>query len=78
MSGKSAGKKRNRAAQSEPHGYQEHPGERAEKDRKTRGPGRNRPAADTGERQRVTEKMRDLEQRRRDKEAPGRDKEAPR
>lgn len=65
MSGKGEGKKRNRAAQSEQHGFQERPLEQA-----------SRPAAgepggaeiEKSEKQRVLEKMRDLEERRRQKE----------
>ena len=63
MSGKSEGKERNRAAQSEQHGYQE------PKDIKATSPVRepvaeeaNRPSA----KRRVLDKIRDLERRRRD------------
>ncbi len=65
MSGKGEGKKRNRAAQSEQHGFQERPLEQA-----------SRPAAgeaggaelEKPEKPRALEKMRDLEERRRQKE----------
>lgn len=66
MSGKGAGKKRNRAAQSDQHGYQERPGEKAGK----------QGAGDSGsadrnsrqvEKQRVIDKLRDLQKRRQKK-----------
>lgn len=66
MSGKDEGKKRNREAQSQQHGFQESPIERARKP----GPGES---GGTGiesgaEKERVLEKMRELEERRRQRE----------
>lgn len=71
MSGKGAGKKRNRAAQSEQHGYQERPGEIAGKPEaeETRGSGLGKRLS---EKQRVIDKLHDLEKRRREK-AEGQD-----
>lgn len=65
MSGKGAGKKRNRAAQSEPHGVQENPESRASKPAAGRAPGS--PEKNTGERQRVLDKLRSLQKRELDK-----------
>ncbi len=63
MSGKGEGKKRNRAAQSEQHGFQERPLEKAEKPVREEGnPGENQ------EKPRVVEKLRNLEKRRRQQE----------
>ena len=62
MSGKSEGKKRNRAAQSEQHGYQETPEDIA------RQPGLGEAGGatiETREKERVLEKMRRLEEKRR-------------
>lgn len=64
MSGKGSGKKRNRAAQGEPHGYHERPSDIAS--------GGGRPSSGSkesrNEKQRTIDKLRDLERRRRDKE----------
>lgn len=60
MSGKADGKRRNRAAQSEPHGYQEYPEERAGKPVGRKGRG-----APGNEKQRLADKLRLLEERRR-------------
>ncbi|MHB8859934.1 MAG: hypothetical protein ACYC6Z_10710 [Thermoleophilia bacterium] len=65
MSGKGAGKKRNRAAQSEQHGYQGRPGDAAAK---RGGKTRNAPLEDTSERERIMEKLRELDERRREEE----------
>lgn len=64
MSGKGSGKKRNRAAQSEQHGFQQPLSEKAGSDAK----GKTGGDRDAGEGQRVREKLKDLEQRRRDRE----------
>lgn len=64
MSGKGAGKKRNRAAQSDQHGYQERPGDIAGK--QDGAGGINRDKQSSGK-QRILEKLRDLEKRRREK-----------
>ena len=66
MSGKGVGKKRNRAAQSEQHGYQERPGDKASKPRG--GKSRGAPLEETGERERIMEKLRELDKRRREEE----------
>lgn len=66
MSGKGAGKKRNRAAQSEQHGYQERPEEVASKPEVGEAGGAN--LEEKTEKQRVIEKLRDLEKRRRERE----------
>lgn len=65
MSGKSAGKKRNRAAQSEQHGFQENPADIAGKNNDRAGDEHRGPGS---EKQRASEKLRDLERRRRDRE----------
>lgn len=66
MSGKGAGKKRNRAAQSEQHGYQEPQVDQSNKPGtgKTAGSGLEK----NPEKQRVLEKLRDLQKRLRQKE----------
>lgn len=66
MSGKGEGKKRNREAQSEQHGFQESPIDRARKS----GPGESTGTRieSTVEKERVLEKMRELEERRRKQE----------
>lgn len=71
MSGKSEGKKRNRAAQSEQHGFQQPPAEKAA--------GTDAAQSTAGEsakhdRKRVLEKLRDLEKRRRDRTGDQSDK----
>lgn len=64
MGGKGAGKKRNRAAQSEQHGYQEHPEERAGKP----SPGKTgTEGVNNSEKQRVLDKLKSLQQRQRDR-----------
>lgn len=68
MSGKAEGKKRNRAAQSEPHGYKESPSELADK---TGGQNGGKGPGDTGEKQRTIDKIRDLERRRRERDETG-------
>ena len=65
MGSKGAGKKRNRAAQSDQHGYQERPGEVAGK-QEGAGGGMNRDKQSTGK-QRLLDKLRDLDKRRREK-----------
>lgn len=65
MSGKAAGKKRNRAAQSEQHGYYENPGDMAGK---TGGKPKEENHNSGSEKQRTIDKLRDLERRRRDRE----------
>jgi hypothetical protein len=67
MSGKGAGKKRNRAAQGEPHGYQERPTDVASKV-----PGKDNREG-YPEKTRIIDKLRDLEQRRRDREGSEKD-----
>ena len=70
MSGKGEGKKRNREAQSEQHGFQESPIERAVKP----GAGEKAGTGTAGggrERERVLEKMRELEEHRRQQEGEG-------
>lgn len=74
MGGKGAGKKRNRAAQSEQHGYQEQPEERAGKPATGKSPGATEKAA--GEKQRVLDKLRDLQRREHDKVRENRKKDA--
>lgn len=66
MSGKGSGKKRNRAAQSLQHGYQEHPQDAAHK----RGAGvvGGDHLDDRSERQIILDQLRELDQRRRDQE----------
>lgn len=66
MSGKGSGKKRNRAAQSEQHGYQEpHADPVTGHDEGTAaGPG----AENLPEKQRVIARIREMEQRRRDRQ----------
>ncbi len=63
MSGKGEGKKRNRAAQSEQHGFQERPLEKAEKPAREEGHPR-----ESREKPRVLEKLRNLAERRRQQE----------
>ncbi len=65
MSGKAAGKKRNRAAQSEQHGFQENPADIAGKNSDKHG---EKERGSTSGKQRVMEKLRDLERRRRERE----------
>lgn len=62
MSGKASGKKRNRAAQGEPHGYQERPSDIAS------GAESGKKGEERSKRQRTIDKLRELEQRRRDRE----------
>ncbi len=66
MSGKSEGKKRNRAAQSEQHGYQEPPDIEAVKPEAGEEAGAR--LEGEGEKERVLEKLRRLEEQRRQKE----------
>jgi hypothetical protein len=65
MSGKSEGKKRNRAAQSEQHGFQQPKADKATgtkaSDAATRGSGKEK------RKQRVQEKLKDLENRQRER-----------
>ncbi|HDZ59460.1 MAG TPA: hypothetical protein ENH44_01575 [Actinobacteria bacterium] len=75
MSGKAAGKKRNRAAQSEQHGYQESPTDIADKSG-TVGVNGSGGTPETEERKRVSEKLRNLERSRRDKDQ-GKDRDQP-
>ncbi len=63
MSGKGEGKKRNRAAQSEQHGFQERSLEKAEKPA-----GEETRQVANHEKQRVVDKLRRLEERRRQQE----------
>lgn len=66
MSGKATGKKRNRAAQSLQHGYQEHPEDAAVKSGK-----RGRKGAvldDRTDRQRILDQLRELDEKRREQE----------
>lgn len=67
MSGKGSGKKRNRAAQSLQHGYQEHPADAARKPDVGEAGGAT---LDEGinDRQRILEKLRELDERRREQE----------
>lgn len=62
MGGKASGKKRNRAAQGEPHGYHERPSDIAS------GAGTGVNGEGNSEKQRTIEKLRELEQRQRDRE----------
>jgi hypothetical protein len=62
MGGKASGKKRNRAAQGEPHGYHERPSDIAS------GAENNGGQEAHDEKQRTIDKLRELEQRQRDKE----------
>ncbi|RJQ42334.1 MAG: hypothetical protein C4534_10510 [Gaiellales bacterium] len=71
MSGKAAGKKRNRAAQSEQHGFQQPPSEKAAANRK--GEGGHEGQRD---RQQLIRKMREREEERRLKEGEGLEEEA--
>jgi hypothetical protein len=66
MSGKGAGKKRNRAAQSLQHGYQEHPEDVAGKT----DAGEPKGATKDGrtDRQRILDQLRELDERRREGE----------
>ncbi|MHB9054274.1 MAG: hypothetical protein ACYC5F_09880 [Thermoleophilia bacterium] len=66
MSGKGAGKKRNRAAQSEQHGYQGRPGDAASRPHAGEAGGAH--LEDNPERQRIMEKLRELDERRREEE----------
>lgn len=66
MSGKGEGKKRNRAAQSEQHGLQERPEEIAHKPESGEAGGAS--LEGKSEKERVIEKLRDLEKRRSEKE----------
>lgn len=68
MSGKGEGKKRNRAAQSEQHGFQESSVDKAARPAAGETAGTGAGAAERPEKQRVLEKMHDLEERRRQKE----------
>lgn len=74
MSGKGAGKKRNRAAQSEPHGYQEQPEDRAGKP--AAGKVRGATERASSEKQRVLDKLRDLQRREHDKMRGSKKKDA--
>lgn len=65
MGSKGAGKKRNRAAQSDQHGYQERPGDIAGK-QEGAGGGISSDKKSSGK-QRLLDKLRDLEKRRREK-----------
>jgi len=66
MSGKGAGKKRNRAAQSLQHGYQEHPEDVAGK---TKGKETGHKSNDgRSDRQRIMDQLRELEEQRRESE----------
>ncbi len=67
MSGKAAGKKRNRAAQSEQHGYQESPKDIADKSGAVGVNGAGH-TPESEDRKRVGEKLRKLERRRRGKD----------
>jgi hypothetical protein len=62
MGGKASGKKRNRAAQGEPHGYHERPSDIAS------GAGSKGNPEERSDKQRTIDKLRELEQRRRDRE----------
>lgn len=66
MSGKGAGKKRNRAAQSQQHGYQEHPQDAAVKPDAGKIRGADHDAQDR--RERIMEKLRELDEQRREEE----------
>ena len=66
MSGKGTGKKRNRAAQSQQHGYQENPEDAAS--RPDVGEAGGATLDGKTERQRILEKLRELDERRREQE----------
>lgn len=66
MSGKATGKKRNRAAQSEQHGFQQAPSEKAA-GAKT---GRSKPAFDSARnKQRLLEKLQELNRERKEQDS---------
>ncbi len=66
MSGKGAGKKRNRTAQSLQHGFQEHPHDTALKP--DTGEAGGATLEGRTERQRIIDKLRELDERRREQE----------
>lgn len=64
MSGKGSGKKRNRAAQSEQHGFQQPSSEKAAKDKKAKGGDKKA----TRGKQRLLDKLRELNRERKEQE----------